>query len=145
MNAASDPSVERKRLLERDAEWAALASEGRDIDRILSYWTNDAVVFPPGSPLLIGKPAIREYVENSLRIPGFKISWTSSEVNFSPDQELAYIFSENTVTMNGPDGKRVTINGRGVTIWRRELDCVWRCTVDIWNEAPHTSTASERI
>jgi len=104
MNAASDPSVERKRLLERDAEWAALASEGRDIDRILSYWTNDAVVFPPGSPLLIGKPAIREYVENSLRIPGFKISWTSSEVNFSPDRELAYVFSENTVTMNGPDG-----------------------------------------
>jgi ketosteroid isomerase-like protein len=142
MNGTSDPSVERKRLLDRDAEWAALASEGGDIDRILSYWTDDAVVFPPGWPPLIGKPAIRKYVEDSLRIPGFKISWTSSEVNFSPDQQLAYIFSENSVTMNGPDGQPVTTKGRGITIWRREPDGVWRCAVDIWNDAPRADVSA---
>jgi hypothetical protein len=38
MNAAGDPSAEAERLLKRDAEWAALASAGQDIDRILSYW-----------------------------------------------------------------------------------------------------------
>ena len=31
-----DLSVERTQLLERDAEWAAAASEGRDIERVLS-------------------------------------------------------------------------------------------------------------
>ena len=96
MNAASDPSTERKRLLERDAEWVAVAFGGRDVDRILSYWTDDAVVFPPGLPPLIGKAALREYVENSLRIPGFKISWQSTDVKFSPDLKLAYMFSENS-------------------------------------------------
>jgi hypothetical protein len=44
MNAAGDQSVEAERLLKRDSEWAALASAGRDVDRILSYWTDDAVV-----------------------------------------------------------------------------------------------------
>jgi ketosteroid isomerase-like protein len=138
MKAASDPSTERKRLLERDAEWVAVASEGRDVDRILSYWTDDAVVFPPGLPPLIGKAALREYVENSLRIPGFKISWESTDVKFSPDLKLAYMFSENSVTMNGPDDKPVTTKGRAVTIWRREPNGEWRCAVDIWNEAPRT-------
>ena len=136
MKAASDPSTERKRLLERDAEWVAVASEGRDVDRILSYWTDDAAVFAPGLPPLIGKAALREYVENSLRIPGFKISWESTDVKFSPDLKLAYMFSENSVTMNGPDDKPVTTKGRAVTIWRREPNGEWRCAVDIWNEAP---------
>jgi ketosteroid isomerase-like protein len=135
MNATSDPSVERKRLLDRDAEWAAFAFEGRDIDRILSYWTDDAAVFPPGWPPLIGKAAIREYVESSLRIPGFKISWKSTDTTFSPDLKLAYIFGENTVTTNAPDGRTITTKGQAVTIWRRESDGEWRCAVDIWNEA----------
>jgi hypothetical protein len=37
-----DLERERKRLLERDAEWAALSSTGRDVERILSFWTDDA-------------------------------------------------------------------------------------------------------
>jgi ketosteroid isomerase-like protein len=97
-----DLSVERTQLLERDAEWAAAASEGRDIERVLSYWTEDAVVLSPGLPPVIGKAALRQYVLASLQIPGFQINWTSMEVIFSPDRNLAYMFSQNAVTMNGP-------------------------------------------
>jgi hypothetical protein len=35
MNAAGDPSAEAERLLKGDTEWAALASAGQNIDRIL--------------------------------------------------------------------------------------------------------------
>jgi ketosteroid isomerase-like protein len=129
-----DPGSEANDLLKRDAEWAALASEGQDIDRIVSYWSDDAIVFAPGIPPIIGKVALREYVKNSLEIPGFKISWESSDVRFSPDLKLAYMFGENTVSMNGPNGTPITTKGRAVTIWRREPDGEWRCAVDIWNE-----------
>jgi ketosteroid isomerase-like protein len=134
MNAADDPSPETECLLKRDAEWAALASEGRDIDRILSYWTDDAVVLAPGFAPVVGKTALRAYVGNSFRIPGFKISWKSSEVRFSPDLKLAYMFGENTIAVNGPDGTALTTKGRAITMWRRESDGQWRCVVDIWNE-----------
>jgi|SRR5882724_1793515 len=136
MNSGLDELTERERLVERDAEWAAIASEGRDIGRILSYWTDDAVVLPPGLSPVIGKVALRDYVENSLRIPGFKITWRSTDVKFSPDLDLAYMFGENAVTINGPDGRPVTTKGRAVTIWRRGADGIWRCAVDIWNDAP---------
>ena len=131
-----DLSIERTRLLERDAEWAAAAADGNDIERILSYWTEDAIVLAPGLPPVNGKAALRQYVSGSMQIPGFKIGWISTDVTFSPDRNLAYMFSKNTVTMNGLDGTPTTAHGRAVTIWRRELDGEWRCAVDIWNAEP---------
>jgi ketosteroid isomerase-like protein len=128
-----DPSLERTKLIQRDAEWAAAASEGRDVEQVLSYWTDDAVVLAPGLPPVIGKHALRRYVQESLQIPGFRIRWTSTDVTLSPDENLAYMFSRNAITMNGPDGAPVTTQGRGITIWRRESDGEWRCAVDIWN------------
>src|SRR2546430_17004228 len=102
MNTAGDLSAEAERLLKRDAEWAALASEGRDIDRILSYWTDDAVVLAPSFPPIIGRAPLRGFGENSLRIPGFKISWKSSEKGFYPHLKLAYMAGENAVTRQCP-------------------------------------------
>jgi len=131
-----DLAAEKRRLLQRDAEWAALASEARDVEAILSYWTDDAVVLPPGLPAVAGKPALREYIQGSLQIPGFRITWSSTDVVFSPDGKLAYMFSDNSVTMDGPDGIATTTSGRAVTIWRKEPDGEWRCAVDIWNAPP---------
>ena len=76
----------------------------------------------------------------SMQIPGvgFRISWRSTEVNFSPDGNLAYMFSQNAVTMDGAEGTPVTNSGRAVTIWRREGDGEWLCAVDIWNAEPVT-------
>jgi ketosteroid isomerase-like protein len=127
---------EKQTLLQRDAEWAKAASAGRDVELILSFWTNDAVVLPPGFPPVTGKTALRDYVEAGLRIPGFNINWVSTAVKMSPDGNLAYIFSDNSVTMNGPEDKPVTTPGRAVTIWRREQDGEWRCAVDVWNAGP---------
>jgi ketosteroid isomerase-like protein len=125
--------VEKAKLLQRDAEWAALASEGSELEAILGYWTDDAVVWPPGQPAVIGKDALRQYLQASLQIPGFRITWTATDVKISPDGNLAYMFAINEVAMNAPDGSRITVAGRAVTIWRREADGEWRCAVDIWN------------
>jgi ketosteroid isomerase-like protein len=133
-----DLAAERDRLLKRDAEWAIAASEGRDLERVLSYWTDDAIVMPPGLPAVIGKAALREYVQASMHIAGFRITWTSTDVTFSPDRNLAYMFGTNSIDMNGPDGTPIRIDGRAVTIWRKDPDGEWRCAVDIWNAPPES-------
>lgn len=122
-------------LLKRDAEWSAIASEGRDIDAILSFWTDDATVIPPGSAPVTGKPALRGFVESSLNTPGFQISWTSTDVTISEDGTMACLVGDNAVSVDGPDGQRMTLPGRVVTVWRKEADGEWRCAVDIWNSA----------
>jgi ketosteroid isomerase-like protein len=134
-----DLERERQRLLDRDAEWAAISASGRDIERILSFWTDDARVFAPGLPPFSGKAALRSYVEGALAIPGFHITWTTSAADLSPDGQMAYLVSTNTVTLPGPEGQPVSTNGRAVTVWRRESDGNWRCAVDIWNDGPSPS------
>jgi uncharacterized protein (TIGR02246 family) len=128
-------AAEAQLLLERDAQWAA-AAEQRDIERILEFFTEDAILYPPGLPVVAGKSALRNYVQTSLAIPGFHITWRSTEARVSPDGQLAYLLGQNAVTAPGPHGELQTSHGRGVTVWRREPDGKWRCAVDVWNEEP---------
>ena len=131
-----DPAAESQKLLRRDAEWADLASAGKDVERIVSYWSDDAIIIPQGQPVVEGKAAIRAFVTSSLKIPGFSIHWVSERVTFSPDGKLAYMHGRNAMTVPGASGALVTLAGRGVTIWRLEPDGQWRCVVDIWNDPP---------
>ena len=118
-------------ILRLDQEWAKAAAEG-DLERILSFWADDATVFPPGSPALAGKPAIREYIAASLRTPGFSISWRTNEVVVAASGDLAYGVGVNRVSFSGPDGKPMFIDGKAVTVWRNDPDG-WKCVIDIWN------------
>src|SRR6266581_6771175 len=131
-----DLVAEQAKLLRRDAEWADLASAGKDVEKIVSYWSDDAVLIFPGQPVLDGKAAIRAYVTESLKTPGFKIHWVSEKPVFSPDGKLAYMRGKNELTVPGQNGAPVTLHLRGISIWRLDADGQWRCVIDISNEEP---------
>lgn len=131
---AFDAATEEKKLLQRDAEWADLASAGKDLDKIVSYWTEDAVVIMPGQPIVEGKAAIRAYVAACLANPVFKIHWRSTKVTFSPDGKMAYLPATNEMTVPGPNGAPISLHLRAIAIWRLDSDGQWRCVVDMSNE-----------
>ena len=137
-----DPATEQAKLLHRDAEWADLASAGKDVEKIVSYWSDDAVLIFPGQPVLEGKAAIRAYVAASFNTPGFKIHWVSQKPIFSPDGKLAYMRGTDDLTLPGPNGGPMTLRLRGISIWRLDPDKQWRCVVDISNEAPPATPSS---
>jgi ketosteroid isomerase-like protein len=137
---ASMPSADdaRQELFRTDQAWAAAASAGKDVDRVASFWSDDGVIVPAGAPVVAGKAAIREFVAGSFATPGFHIGWTPvlSQVHVSADGTMGYSASESTTTFPGPDGKLVTLAGRGVSIWRRDADGQWKCVYDTWNHGP---------
>ncbi|HET9793424.1 MAG TPA: nuclear transport factor 2 family protein [Thermoanaerobaculia bacterium] len=133
---AFDATAESAALMHRDAEWADLAAAGKDVERIVSYWTDDAVIMEPGQPAVEGKPAIRAYVASSFKTPGFRIHWVSRKPTFSPDGRMAYMRGADEMTLPGPTGDLTTLHLQGYSIWRKDSDGQWRCTVDIANEAP---------
>jgi len=137
---AFDAAKEEAKLLRRDAEWAELATAGKDVEKVVSFWTDDAVVIEPSRPIVEGKAAIRAYVAACFSNPVFKIRWRSSKVTFSPDGKMAYMRATDEMTVPGPDSAPVTLHLRGIAIWRLEADGQWRCVVDIANEEPPAAT-----
>ena len=125
----------QEELLSADRQWSAVAAQGQDVERIVSFWSEDALVIPPGGPVIRGMPAIRNYVRQSLAIPGFRIRWNPDQASLSSDGTLGYTRGENTVTFPGSDGKLTSVVGRYVTVWRRGPDRRWKCVIDIWNLA----------
>jgi ketosteroid isomerase-like protein len=134
--SAPDLPAEETALRKTDSSWSALAKQGGDVDKIVSYWSDDAVVLAPGQPAVKGKEALKKMVTDSKNIPGFSISWRSSDIEFSPDGKMAYMYGENLMAMNDSSGKQLNIPGRAYTIWRKEADGNWKCVVDIWNNPP---------
>lgn len=131
--SAGTPADAASEILRVDAEWSR-AAQSRDLDRILSFWAEDAIVYPPGAPALVGKAAIREYVAKSLQISGFAISWKTEHAVVSKSGDMAYATGTNRVTFPGPDGKPITVEGKAVTVWRKQTDGSWKCVIDIWND-----------
>jgi ketosteroid isomerase-like protein len=136
-----DADAEGAKLLKIDAEWADLATNGKDVEKIISYWSDDATLMFPGQPVIKGKPALRAYVTESVKTPGFKIHWKSEKPVFSQDANMAYMPGTDEVTVPGPQGALLTLHYRGVSIWRHDSDGQWRCVFDISNEEPPATPA----
>jgi len=138
---AVDLESDRAALLETDQQWVATTAEGNDIERIVSFWSDDAKVYPPGSPVVAGKQAIREFVAGSMRIPDFSVGWEPVEVVVAPGGDMGYTTGRNHFTTPDANGNLVTTYGRYVTVWRKLTDGSWKCVIDIWNSEP---TAEEQ-
>jgi ketosteroid isomerase-like protein len=134
--AAGQGTDDRQLLMETDQAWSQAAAEGKDVEKVVAYWTDDAVIVPSGAPIISGKAAIRDYVKQSFETPGFKISWKTLDASVSSDGSMGYTTAESSFTFQGPDGKLQTQTGRGVAIWRRNSDGPWKCVYDTWNHGP---------
>lgn len=127
-----DLKIEEEKLMQTSEDWARAA--GTDsLEKILSYWADDAVILSPGLATVKGKAAIREFVASSLKTPGFKISWKPISVEVSKSGDLAYILEENQISVNDSLGHPMTAINKAVTVWRKEEDGTWKNVVDIWN------------
>src|SRR5688572_28098913 len=85
-----DKKIEGEKILQLSKAWSQAAAAG-DVEKIVSYWADDAVVISAGEPTLNGKQAIRKMVEESYKMPGFNISWQPQSVVVSESGDLAYL------------------------------------------------------
>ena len=133
--AKPDLEAEKAALLQASRDWAAIVPSG-DIDRMVSYWSDDAVILPPDQPAVVGKEAIRAYVGGMLAIPGFTITWEPEQASVSASGDVGYLIERNTATFTDSTGATITQLGKATTIWRKNPEGQWKCVVDIWNNVP---------
>jgi len=131
MNRESEISA----LMQTSRNWA-LAAAGGDLEEALSFWSDDAIVMPPGQPAIVGKPAIREFVRQTSAIPGFSITWEPEQASVANDADVGFLVERNRITVADASGVSRQQFGKAVTIWRKDSMGEWKCVVDTWNENP---------
>ncbi len=125
-----DTKKEGEKLMQVSREWSKSASS-RDLEKTLSYWSEDALVISAGQPHLKGKPAIRGMVEGGYENPIFNISWEPESAEISESGDLGYLIENTKITVNDSTGKPVIQKFKGVTIWKKQSDGSWKNVVDI--------------
>jgi ketosteroid isomerase-like protein len=136
--ASSTPSAsneEAAALMQVSRDWAK-AAESRDVERVVSYWADDAIVLEVDQPALVGKAAIRGMVQGAFQNPQFSITWEPERAVISQAGDMGYLIEHNRMSFPDPTGKRRTVYGKGVTIWKKDASGNWKNVVDIFNTSP---------
>lgn len=130
-----DHEAEAQELMQLSRDWSDMADSGQ-LQASIDLWADDAVILPPGLPVISGKEAIREYVNDAAAIPGFSISWEPESAHVSDSGDMAYLLERNVIGMDGVDGRKEVVHGKVLTVWRKDDNGRWRNVAEMWNSAP---------
>ena len=126
-NMPDDSAADAEALMQTSREWSKVAESG-DMEKVATYFADDAVMLSAGQPPVRGKQAIRAHLLEGAKIPGFRISWEPIEGKVSGD--MGYLLERTHMSMTGPEGVPVTDTMQAVTVWRKAPDGSWKNVVD---------------
>jgi uncharacterized protein (TIGR02246 family) len=147
---AGTATAEEATLRNLDAEWSKAAG-AKDIDKTVSYYSDDALVMPSNSPVLQGKAAARAMWQSMFNMPGFGGGWKATKVEVAQSGDLAYVTGTYEINETDASGKPKTDKGKYLEVWKKQADGSWKCVADMFNTdlpaaAPATAdTKSDEI
>ncbi len=129
-------------LRDIDAQWSAAAG-AKDLDKTVSYYSDDAIVLPPNAPAATTKEAVRNRWKDDLgsMISG---SWKATKVEVAKAGDLAYVSGTFEWTSKDASGKTVNDHGKYVEIFKKQADETWKAIVDIRNSDLPASAPAEK-
>jgi len=130
----AEVSASKFELGQMNRDFAA-ALNAKDAKAAAAAYAEDAVLLPPGEPLVRGREAIEEYWRGAIELGGIRdVSVETMDAQSSGS--LGYETGSFELTADGPDGEPVTDRGRYIELLRRDPDGRWVSTHGIWNAAP---------
>lgn len=125
--AADTKSADEQAIRDADAQWAKAAA-AKDVDKTVSFYSNDAIVLPPNQAAVTTKDAIRS-LWKGLIDSATTISWTATRVEMAKSGDMACLTGTYELTMN--DGTKD--RGKYCEVWEKQPSGKWKCGTDIWN------------
>lgn len=128
--SCSEPALfeqEKAEITASQKAWVE-AYNANDWEALSAYFTQDAMLMPPGDIIIIGRDEIAAWEE--INEAGFQIQLRIADIEVSGD--LAAVYGTSCLTMPGEDGP-VHSRGKYVEIRRRGEDGAWLIAADIFN------------
>ena len=129
--SAADTQIEQA-LRDLDGQLSTAAA-AKDLEKTVSYYSDDAIVMPPNTSAARTKEAIRNVLKDFLASPGATVTWKATKVEVAKSGDLACvsgIYEEMTIDASGKPGKE---RGKYLKVWQKQADGTWKCNADIWN------------
>jgi len=130
--ALADSEAEQAIRMATDA--ASKAAQAKDVGRWITFYTDDATIYPPNEPILKGKEAIQEWISEAVADPDFAISWQTTKVEVAEAGDLGFASGTYEETVNDEEGNPVSVQGKWVAVYKKQADGTWKCVTDIWNK-----------
>jgi ketosteroid isomerase-like protein len=97
-------------------------------------YTENAMAFPPDSPVVTGRAALRTLWQSSREGGVDRVVLRTEGVEGAG--KLAVETGTGVLDVRAADGKVTQQHMKFVVVWRQEADGVWRLHRDIWNSLP---------
>jgi ketosteroid isomerase-like protein len=108
------------------------AINSADIERILSYQSNDICYYPPNQPYFSGKENLRKWFLSYFNY--FNPQESYSFLNLNVYGDFAYVIGKYSVQGKiKQTGEEFKDNGKFTNFFNRKSDGNWICTKSIWN------------
>ena len=114
------------------AEWAKVAA-AKDLDKTLSYYADDASMFPPNAPVATGSEARRSLWTKLLAPAELVFSNAATKVEVARSGDLAYETGTFEESFKDDKGQPVKVVGKYVVVWKKQPSGQWKAIVDIFN------------
>lgn len=128
--ATGGMSAGARALAKLDDDWSK-AAVARDVERVASFYAEQAMAYPPNEPAATGRAAAKKVWAAYLSDPSFSISWKTTHAEVAGD--LGYTAGTYEDSFKGPDGKLVNEKGKYLCVWRKQSDGTWKAVHDMWN------------
>lgn len=102
----------------------------KDLDKAVSSYQDDAVLFAPKAPAAVGIAAIREAWKGLLGVPGLKMTLNIASVDIARSGDLAVERGTFQIDTTDKDGKPASELGHFVIAWKKQADGSWKVTAD---------------
>jgi ketosteroid isomerase-like protein len=101
-----------------DAAWSQ-ALQGKDLDKVMSNYAEEASFLPPDEPIVQGRGNIREWFAKRMALPGYSATFSPTTVVVSKSRDIAYELGTFQVTINDESGKPVLHLGKHLVTWQK--------------------------
>ena len=128
-----DTTADAQAIKDGEATWVK-DWQAKDPDKIVSHYSQDAVLMIAGTPAMKGTDAIKSGLGPMLKDPHMSLTFSPTAVVIAKGDDLAYTQGVYTMTYTEPKtGLTLIEKGKYVTIYQKQADGTWKAVEDIDN------------
>lgn len=104
----------------------------KDVDKFASYYSDDASLLMPNTPIINGKDDIIAALKPMLADPKFALTFQSTRAEASKGGDFVYTVGTYSMTMSRPNEKTAaTDKGKYLTVFKKQADGSWKAVADM--------------